>query len=857
MESRKVNIMILGAGKPSVDLIDILSREESVNILAVVDANSTAPGIKLAKKLGISTACDWKKLLPNKGLDQIIDATGEPKVYAALLKDRPANVDIMSGASAKLTCQLLEKKEKVADELREIVSRFFEHSPNIVVITDTKGKIEYVNSNFIQMTGYSSEEIMGTDLRNLCDQSPEEANKMRDTVNSGSEWRGEFRVRKKNGKFYWELATVTPLKDQSDAITHFQKIAVDITARKQAEEALQRDYKTTRRIIENAPFGIFIVSEKGNIDYVNPAMLKISDLSYEKFLHLNVFDLPAAEKTGLLEKIKAGLRGEYFELDSVNYVWDLTGKSYIINFTGIPLEEEGARKVIIVVEDITEQKKAENDLRKANEELKKLDQVKSDFISTVSHEFRSPLTSIREAVSQISDEIKGKLNKQQKDFLSMAMEDIDRLWKIVGNLLDISKIEAGVIELKRTLVDMREVVKNAAYGFQNLFKGKDLVLDYVLPKQDIDVYVDVDKIRRVISNLLANAYKFSNKGGKVTISAKAKEKEVEIAVKDTGRGIAKTNIPKLFDKFTQFGKAPSVGEKGTGLGLAISKGIVQMHGGKIWAESELNKGSTFKFSLPQVNSERIFKEYIDSGIKEAVDKESGLSLIVLAIPDIHKLDKILKGISAKDILIGLEGSVKKVLRRNADVFLKNSGECVILLYGTGRAGAKIVKDRVREAVSRYIDEIQKKHKIKLNVSSAVSVYPEEASTGEELLLKAKVRLKDLYLGPERREHSRMAYNIDVGLAKAKGKLASTQTVNISESGICISSDRYIRIGKESSLVIALPEQFGTIKAKARTKWVKKIEETNEYRLGLQLFGMSNKDKKALKKFLQSIGGQCV
>ena len=991
MASQKINVLVVGGGKESESLIHMLSEEKSINILGVVDFDHYGPGIKLAKDLGIATAVQWKQFLKDKNLNTIIDVSADPHIYKALANEKPPGVDIIRGPSLNMFWRLVEKNRTSAEELRRIISRVVERSPNIVIIANTKGKIEYVNFNFSQMSGYSSEEILGTNIRDLYEQPAEEAKQMWEALEAGKEWKGEFRNKKKDGGFYWEFASVSSLKDQNDVSTHFLKMGVDITEQKKAQEALldseeryrlitentfafisiitldgtfvyanpayrrfgyhpeeligksqlnmihkedkarlitllrrysaakdgellrreressfehlefrfpdmegnwhqieatanlvrdrfgqervilisrdvtahrraedvlERVYKTTRRIIENAPFGIYVVTPDGHMDYVNPAMLKISGETYEKFLNLNVYDLPTFREIGLADKIKAAFSGEFFRLERVKYTSYYSRKANMLNFVGIPLEEEEGRKVLVIAEDITEQRKNEEELRTLNEELKRIDQIKSDFISTVSHEFRSPLTSIREGVSQVLEGIVGKLNEDQREFLSIALGNIDRIWIMVNNLLDISKIEAGRIDLRRGLVDICAIVKNVAPAFQSRLQAKSLTLEYALPKESVDVFIDSEKIIQVVSNLLHNAYKFSDEGGKVTISVADREKEVEVSVQDTGPGISKMNLPRLFDKFAQFGqvgRAVDSREKGTGLGLAISKGLVQMHGGKIWAESELGKGSTFIFTLPKVSSKLIFKEYIDKGMQEAVDRESGLSLVVLKIENYIDLDKILTKVRAIDILEGLERDVKKALRRTADIFLRDVGECIILLYGEQTGGGIEIRSRITKAVKDYIAEVQNRYKVTLKVSIGVSVYPEEACTSEDLLLQAHVRLKDMYLGLERRRHARIDYKIDVSFVREQGEILDSQSVDLSEGGMCIASSHSIKIGTETELLISLPKRFGTIRAKAKVMWARKIEETNEYRLGLEFFEISDGDKRVLREFLESGG----
>lgn len=488
------------------------------------------------------------------------------------------------------------------------------------------------------------------------------------------------------------------------------------------------------------------------------------------------------------------------------------------------------------------------ELKKINEQLKVINQRKSDFISAVSHELRTPLTSIREGVLQVLDGTLGKINGEQKDFLGTALEDIDRLKNIANTLLDISKIDAGRIELKKTLVDMRDIIRMVSVEFKSMARVRGVTLDNVLTDDTADIFIDKERIIEVLSNLISNACKFTRRGGKITIRLTNSKDEIEIAVEDTGIGIAKTNIPKLFDRFEQFGRAVIDKEKGTGLGLAISKGIVDMHRGRIWVESALGKGSAFKFSLPKLNSESIFKEYISGGIKEAVNKETGLSVVVLKIEDHDYLKKGMGDIKVMTILKGLEDSLKVILRGDTDVFLRHTGECVVLLFGTNREGAMVVKNKISAAARRYLDEIQKEHNVNFRISLGVSTYPEEAKTSDGLLLKARVKLEDMYLGPERRRYLRRICKLDIKSTDKKG--GEMQTVDISEGGVCIFLDRSIKRDQESEFVFELPKEK-TIKVRGRMAWIRKDKETNKYRAGFEFLNIKDKDRLAIRKFIET------
>ncbi len=252
-----------------------------------------------------------------------------------------------------------------------------------------------------------------------------------------------------------------------------------------------------------------------------------------------------------------------------------------------PVHSEGkVLGVCILLRDITKEKELES--------------VKSEFISTVSHELRTPLSITREGISLVLDKIPGKINDKQKEILTTAMDNIDRLARIINSLLDISKIETGKVELKRCLIDLTRLVRQIMSSFESKAREKGLELRVILPDKAIDVYADADRIIEVFTNLISNALKFT-KEGYIEISVREMENEIECAIVDTGIGISKDDILKVFDRFQQFGRIEGGSEAGTGLGLSIAKGIVEMHQGKIFVESEIGKGSRFFFTLPKRN----------------------------------------------------------------------------------------------------------------------------------------------------------------------------------------------------------------------------------------------------------------
>ncbi|MDD4201890.1 MAG: HAMP domain-containing sensor histidine kinase [Candidatus Omnitrophica bacterium] len=236
------------------------------------------------------------------------------------------------------------------------------------------------------------------------------------------------------------------------------------------------------------------------------------------------------------------------------------------------------------------------ELEQKNEKLKELNKLKSEFVSIVSHEFRTPLSCIKESINITLDGTLGDLNQEQKEFLIAAKENIDRLSRLINDVLDYQKVEAGKMEYFIAEHDLNMVVKDACRIIQPLADKKGLTLNFQANEHGCRMKLDKDKIIQVLLNLINNAIKFTERGN-VDIVVKDEQDNFHILVKDTGIGIAKEDIPRLFESFEQVGKGKKTG--GTGLGLAISKKIIEAHNGKIWVESEQGQGTTFHFTLPK------------------------------------------------------------------------------------------------------------------------------------------------------------------------------------------------------------------------------------------------------------------
>ena len=242
--------------------------------------------------------------------------------------------------------------------------------------------------------------------------------------------------------------------------------------------------------------------------------------------------------------------------------------------------------------DVTEKKRYE-------QRLKELDKMKSAFVSNVSHELRTPLTAIKASADNMLDRLIGDLNGKQVGYLTRIKSNSDRLARLINDLLDLSTIEAGKIDLRPTKLSLVTLVKEAAESLRPVATEKLINLTVMSADPGVIAWADRDKVIQVLMNLIGNALKFAPTRGKVTIAvARNSAAWMQISVTDTGPGIPAEEVNKVFGRFYQIGQAGTQKTQGTGLGLAISKALVEMHGGKIWVESEAGKGSTFSFTLP-------------------------------------------------------------------------------------------------------------------------------------------------------------------------------------------------------------------------------------------------------------------
>ncbi len=333
----------------------------------------------------------------------------------------------------------------------------------------------------------------------------------------------------------------------------------------------QEEASKVRAILQSIADGVIVVDRENRIILANPASQQILGMAREELEGRFTHELPGLFQPGGLfaqENPRFELMDRYINVSSTPVVTDageMLGRVYVLR-------------------DITREVEA--------------DRAKSEFISTVSHELRTPLTSIKGYVDLILLGSVGEITPMQRNFLEVVRSNSNRLVDLINDLLDISRIETGRIVLSPEPLSIFDVVEEVVESARAEIERKQLTLEVRVPPDLPLVHADRKRITQVLTNLVSNAYKYTREGGRVEISARCENGFLTVSVSDTGVGISKEDQKKLFTRFFRADNPLRDEVGGTGLGLAISKSFVEMHGGKMWVESELNVGSTFSFSLP-------------------------------------------------------------------------------------------------------------------------------------------------------------------------------------------------------------------------------------------------------------------
>jgi len=500
-----------------------------------------------------------------------------------------------------------ERNEEIIKESEEKYKLILDNANDLITIINEKFIHEYLNEKtYFDLLGYSKEDIIGkTPLIPLHPDDQKKAVKILTDGFKSGKGHNEMRVRHKKGHYLWlenKGTTFIDLDGQKKALI----ISRDITERKNTERKLKESEELFRTIAEQSFMGILIM-QNDQIKYINDALLTMFEYSYEeiaswskndfmKLIHLE--DLPL-----LLEQRKQRRSGEFNikSYSSYRAVTKSGNEKWIDQFSKNILYK-GKEAELATIIDITEKKEAEKLIIEENKKLSELSQIRRDLVSRVSHELKTPLSSIYAASQFLLQEFKEELEGSPIRFIEMIHKSGQKLKQLIENLLDMSRVESGKLRLDLQHEDITELIKECINDIEYRAIKRGICIHF---EQPTSIFLEIDKLRieQVIINLLSNSIKFTPSGGDIYIKLIEDIKWIDISIRDTGIGLIKKEQKMLFQKFGKIerkGKKFDIVSEGSGLGLYISKDIVELHKGLILVDSKgRNKGTTFTIKLPK------------------------------------------------------------------------------------------------------------------------------------------------------------------------------------------------------------------------------------------------------------------
>jgi PAS domain S-box-containing protein len=493
---------------------------------------------------------------------------------------------------AKHSEELIEERTKVPRESDEKYRTLMMNSPDAITVTDLEGKITDVSNRTLELHGFgAAEEILGKSAFDLV--APEDREKasinFQEIMKEGTKRNRVYAMLRKDGTQFPGELNSSVIKDADGNMTAFLITVRDITDRKRIEDELKKSEVMYRRLFESAQGGILILdSETGQITDVNPFLTKLMGYSVEDIVGKRLWEIGAfkdvAENKIAFDvlKEKGYVRYENLPLETKG------GESISVEFVSNAYTVSGKKVIQCNIRDITDRKRIE--------------EMKRAFVSAVTHDLRTPLVALVVHVDFLASGKLGSVPEKMEASLRAIKRSSDRLVRLVDDLLDIRRLESGKFKLSPQLVDLRRILTENIEEIEPLTTGKGQRLHFAVGEGPLLVQGDLDRLSQIVTNLLSNASKCTPDQGEITVKVAEEDGLIQVQVIDTGIGLRKEDLTRVFEPFANIQKPTHI--KGTGLGLSLTKGLVEAHGGKIWAESEgEGKGSTFTFTLPRLKEE--------------------------------------------------------------------------------------------------------------------------------------------------------------------------------------------------------------------------------------------------------------
>jgi PAS domain S-box-containing protein len=485
------------------------------------------------------------------------------------------------------------KEPLKTDESKNIFKEIFEATSDLLIYLE-KNIILYINKNVLELSGFSKNEIIDKkihELNNLF--SKEDLEKHHEAIENACKGFKikdyECNLKSKDGQVYKFLFSVDCIKDD-EFVKGILLRGRDITQSKRAWDELVKLEEKYRVLAETSADGVVTIDPLGRLTYVNPSFEKLCSRSKNQLLSTLFREYISGESVYLFEQAIIDAREKNEKIENIELeLITKNGNNIPIEINIAPYKKNGEFAGLFCnIRYITERRRIEN-------ELKKSERLKTEFMNIVAHELKSPVTPIKGYLELIiSDK---KATDQIKNWAKVGLRNAERLLKLVNDILDVSRLDTDTMRFEMEKLDINQILNEVAEDIKPILKSKKLKLVTNIPKDLPNVLGDKNRLIQVFKNLLENAVKFTDNGF-ITIEAEKKKDHIFFAVKDTGIGIYKDELKKIFNKFYQAYSGDDRKHEGTGLGLYICKEIVQKHNGEIWAESEIGKGSQFYVKLP-------------------------------------------------------------------------------------------------------------------------------------------------------------------------------------------------------------------------------------------------------------------
>jgi PAS domain S-box-containing protein len=491
----------------------------------------------------------------------------------------------------------LKRTERELIETKDYLNNIIETSADTITVVDMNGIVRDWNKSAEGMMGYHADEVIGSSNRKFFVE-PEEADRIMELVQREGNIKNYRAIMlRKDGELVHISMSAALLRDKNDVPIGTVRVSRDITKEEELEKRIKAERDNMNLIFESMADGVYLVSEDYKVEFMNKILRdefgdRVGGICYNVF-HDREEPCPRCKSSVVMTG--KTVRWEWYSRR--------TNKTYDLLET--PLKNiDGSISKLTIFRDVTERKKADEVIQKLNKalELKVVDleavtRLKTDFLSVTSHELRTPLTPMKAQLQMLQDGYMGEMNEKQGNSIEIIHRNLTRLDTLINDILDISRLEAGRIKISLESISFNDAVKEAIKMQEPFAKEKAIKVSTKLAEL-ANIIGDAERLRQVIGNLLNNAIKFSEISADVVVKTERVGENVLFSVTDYGIGISEDDIDKLFKPFSQIDPSFRREHGGTGLGLAIAKGLIQAHHGKIWAESELGKGSTFFFSVP-------------------------------------------------------------------------------------------------------------------------------------------------------------------------------------------------------------------------------------------------------------------